>query len=108
MRAGRLRLRCRLFWRESRQVRCGVTKREAILCGWLFAFGACEALGCGDANRDSVALEGDGGVEGIDVGADDAHEVGVGRGDVDLTGGGSVADGEIVGMAIRDAGAGQA
>ena len=60
----------------------------------------CRCLWLGDANRDAVALQRDGQVDRVDVGADDGHEVGLRRGDVDLAGWSAVGDGYVIGMAV--------
>jgi hypothetical protein len=63
-------------------------------------------LRSGDTDGDAFALEGDGGVDGIGVGADDGHELGLGRGDIDFAGGSAGGDGDVVGMAVGDCGGG--
>ena len=42
-----------------------------------------------------------GGVDGVGIGADDGHEVGFGRSDVDLAGGCAGGDGDVVGVAVE-------
>ena len=60
-----------------------------------------EWLWLGDTNRDAVALEWDGEVECVYIGADDGHKVGFGRRDVDFAGWCAVGDGDVVGVAVE-------
>ncbi len=60
----------------------------------------CECLWLGDANRDAIALERNGEVDCVYIGADDGHEVGFGRGDVDFARWRAVGDGDVIGVAV--------
>ena len=60
----------------------------------------CFRLGLRDTNGDACTLQRDGGVYGVDIGADDGHEVGVRRYDVDLAGGSAAGDGDVVRMTV--------
>jgi hypothetical protein len=53
-----------------------------------------------DANRDACPLQRDGGVDGVYIGANDGHEVGVRRYDVNLAGGSAAGDGDVVRMTV--------
>jgi len=77
------------FFFEARSFRVRYSGLSGFFC-----------LGLGDTNGDACTLQRDGGVDGIYIGADDSHEVGVGRYDVDLAGGSAGGDGDVVRVTV--------
>ena len=59
-------------------------------------------LGRCHSNRDAVALQRDGQVDCVYVGADYGHEVRLRRCDVDLAGRSTAGDSDVVGMAVEE------
>src|SRR6266566_5784210 len=103
MRAEQQHRLSRLFWQGNDSGLQAKEESHPVADGFLLAAVRevdGERLWLCNANRDAIALERNGEVDGVYIGADDGHEVGFGRGDVDFAGWRAVGDGDVTGVAV--------